>query len=98
MGVTQVLSAPRSPWQRAYVERGIGTIRRECLDHVIVFGERDLRCWLKSFFTYYHQTRTHLSLDKDAPEQRPGQNRGQRRVISIAEVGGLHHRYERRVA
>ncbi len=56
MGIKQVLSAPRAPWQRAYVERVIGTIRRECLDHVIVFGERDLRCWLKLFLAYYHQT------------------------------------------
>src|SRR4051794_1738593 len=98
MGIKQVLSAPRSPWQRAYVERLIGTIRRECLDHVIVFGERDLRCWLKLFLAYYHQTRTHLLLNKDAPEPRPVQDRGLGRVVSIPEVGGLHHRYERRAA
>ena len=57
--MTQVLSDPRSPWQRAYVERMIGTIRRECLDQVIVFGAGDLRAWLKRFIAYYHQTRTH---------------------------------------
>ncbi len=80
------------------MERVIETIRRECLDPVIIFGERDLRCWLKLFLAYYHQTRTHLSLDKDAPEPRPVQDRGLGRVISMPEVGGLHHRYERRAA
>lgn len=98
IAIKQVLSAPRSLWQRAYVERVIGTIRRECLDHVIVFGERDLRCWLKLFTVYYHRTRTHLSLGKDAPESRPVHDREHGRVISMAEVGGLHHRYERRAA
>ena len=97
-GIRQVLSAPRSPWQRAYIERVIGTIRRECLDHVIVFGERDLRRWLRAFFDYYHQTRTHLALGKDAPEPRPVQSRDEKRVVSMPEVGGLHHRYERRAA
>src|SRR4051794_28407589 len=70
MGIKQVLSAPRSPWQRGYVERVIGTIRRECLDHVIVFGERDLRRWLRVFIEHYHRSGTHLSLGKDAPEPR----------------------------
>jgi transposase InsO family protein len=70
MGIKQVLSAPRSPWQRAYVERVIGTIRRECLDHVIVFNEGSLRRHLQSFLDYYHGTRTHLGLQKDAPEPR----------------------------
>ena len=75
-----------------------GTIRLECLDHVIVFGERDLRCWFKLFLAYYHQTRTNLSLDKDAP--RPVQlDRGLGRVISIPDkLVRLHHRYERRAA
>ena len=68
MGIQQVLSAPRSPWQRAYVERVIGSIRRECLDHVIVFGERSVRRTLTAYFVYYHQWRTHLLLDKDAPD------------------------------
>jgi putative transposase len=98
MGIREVLSAPRSPWQRAYVERVIGTIRRECLDHVIVFGEPDLRCWLGLFIAHYHQTRTHLALDKDSPEPRPVQSREQGRVVSLPEVAGLHHRYERRAA
>ena len=70
MGMKEVLSAPRSPWQRAYVERIIGTIRRECLDHVIVFNEACLYRHVKSFLTYYHESRTHLSLAKDPPETR----------------------------
>jgi putative transposase len=71
MGVEQILSAPGAPWQRAYVERLIGTIRRECLDHVIVFNETSLRRYLQSFTDYYHRSRTHLSLQKDTPEPRP---------------------------
>jgi transposase InsO family protein len=71
MGICEVLSAPRSPWQRAYVERVIGSIRRECLDHVVIaFHERSLRKILNSYFEYYHRSRTHLSLGKDSPELR----------------------------
>jgi putative transposase len=70
MDICEVLSAPRSPWQRAYVERVIGSIRRECLDHVIVFQESSLRRTLNSYFDYYHRSRTHLSLGKDSPEPR----------------------------
>src|SRR5678815_1950203 len=70
MGIKQVLSALRSPWQRAYVERVIGTIRRECLDHMIVFNERCLYRHLKMFVDYYHRSRTHLALEKDSPETR----------------------------
>lgn len=98
MGIKQVLSAPRSPWQRAYVERVIGTIRRECLDHVIVFNERSLYQHVRGFVDYYHRTRTHLGLQKDAPEPRSIQSAQLGQVISIPEIGGLHHRYERRVA
>jgi transposase InsO family protein len=98
MGIKEVLSAPRSPWQRAYVERVIGTIRRECLDHVIVCNERSLYRYLRNFLDYYHQTRTHLGLLKDTPESRPVQAAQAGGVISIPQVGGLHHRYERRVA
>jgi len=93
MGIQEVLSAPRSPWQRAYVERVIGTIRRECLDHVIVFNEASLRRHVKSFLAYYHASRTHLSLDKDTPETRPVQAPDAGRIIAIPQVGGLHHRY-----
>ena len=71
MGIQEVLSVPRSPWQRAYVERVIGSIRRECLDHVIVFHERSIRRILDSYFDYYHRSRTHLSLGKFSPEPRP---------------------------
>jgi transposase InsO family protein len=98
MRIRQVLSAPRSPWQRAYVERVIGTIRRECLDHVIVFHEQSF-CWhLRGFLDYYYRSRTHLSLCKDAPEPRTRQASATGRIIAMPEVGGLHHRYERRAA
>src|SRR5580692_6728255 len=98
MKIKEVLSAPRSPWQRAYVERVIGSIRRECLDHMIVFGEASLRRTLSSYFSYYHDTRPHLSLEKDAPEPRPIQPPELGRVVALPRVGGLHHRYERRAA
>jgi putative transposase len=98
MGIKQVLSAPRSPWQRAYVERVIGTIRRECLDHLIVFNEASLSHHLQAFIGYYHRTRTHLALDKDSPDPRTIQPPEAGRIVSIPEVGGLHHRYERRAA
>ena len=98
MGIKQVLSAPRSPWQRAYIERLIGSIRRECLDHVIVFGEGSLHRTLTSYFAYYHGWRTHLSLAKDAPQARRIQPSNEGEVVEIREVGGLHHHYERRAA
>ena len=98
MGIHEVLSAPRSPWQSPYVERLIGSIRRECLDHVIVFNESSLRRTLKSYFRYYQQSRTHLALEKDAPEPRAIQPPKLGAVIEFPEVGGLHHRYERRAA
>ena len=98
MGIKEVLTAPHSPWQRAYVERVIGTIRRECLDHVIVFNEAGLFRHLKSFIAYYHESRTHLSLAKDAPEPRPVHPLELGTVVAIPQVGGLHHRYERRAA
>jgi transposase InsO family protein len=98
MGIKQVLSAPRSPWQRAYVERGIGAIRRQCLDHIIIFNERSLRHHLQAFCAYCHRSRTHLGLQKDRPEPRAVQQPEAGRIISIAEVGGRHHRYERRAA
>ena len=98
MGIGEVLCTPRSPWQRAYVERVIGSIRRECLDHVIVFNETPLRRILASFFEYYHRSRTHLSLGKDSPEPRSIQPEQLGRVVALPQVGGLHHRYERRAA
>jgi putative transposase len=81
-----------------YVERVIGSIRRECLNHIIIFDECHLRGVLSSYFQYYHQTRTHLSLDKDCPDTRPVQRPAAGKIIAFPEVGGLHHRYERRAA
>src|SRR5436853_5006165 len=98
MGIQEVLSTPRSPWQRAYIERVIGSIRRECLDHVIVFDESSLRRILRSYLDYYHRSRTHLSLGKDSPEPRSIQPEQMGRVVALPQVGGLHHRYERRTA
>ena len=98
MGIAEVLTAPRSPWQNPFAERLVGSIRRECLDHVIVLGEAHLRWVLKRYFRYYLNARTHLSLAKDAPEPRAIQRQGLGRIVGIPEVGGLHHRYERRAA
>jgi len=98
MGVEEVLIAPRSPWQNAYAERVIGSIRRECLDHVIVLNEGHLRQILQSYCVYYHGTRTYLSLAKDCPEPRRVQPPGPGRVIAFPQVGGFHHRYERLAA
>jgi putative transposase len=98
MGTTEVISAPHSPCQNPYVERIIGSIRRECLDHLIVFNERHLRRVLSSYQDYYHRTRTHLSLMKDCPDSRPVHPPTRGKVIAIPQVGGLHHRYERLAA
>jgi len=85
--------AARSPWQNGHVERLIGSIRRESLDHLIVFGEADLRRILKAYSSYYNEVRTHLSLGKDAPEFRRTQKIG--RVAALPILGGLHHQYVR---
>ena len=98
LSIEEVLSAPASPWQRAYVERLIGSIRRDCLDHVVVLGEGHLQKILKSYLDYYHRSRTHLALGKDAPEPRMVQAPELGGVVELPEVGGLHHRYERRAA
>jgi putative transposase len=98
MGIHEVISAPSSPWQNPYVERLIGSIRRECLNHVIVFNEVHLRRTLAGYISYYHRSRTHLSLAKDAPMPRGVQTVTDGEVIAFREVGGLHHRYERRAA
>jgi transposase InsO family protein len=98
MAIEEVVTAPRSPWQNAYVERIIGSIRRECLDHVIIFDEHHLRRALSAYFQYHHHSRTHLSLDKDCPEPRPIQPPSAGTVVAFPQVGGLHHRYERRAA
>ena len=97
-GIGEVVSSPFSPWHNPYVERLIGSIRRECLDHVIILGERRLRRILTAYLTYYHGVRTHLSLEKDAPTTRRVHTPTEGDVIAFPEVGGLHHRYERRAA
>ena len=98
MGITEVITAPRSPWQNACVERVIGSIRRECLDHIVIFNARHLRRVLSSYVDYYQRTRTHLSLDKDCPDLRPIQPPRMGKVVAIPKVAGLHHRYERLAA
>ena len=98
MGVQEVLTAPRSPWQNPFVERVIGSLRRECLDHVIVWNERSLRRHLQRYLVYYYQWRTHLSLDKDAPISRVPQPPACGAIVPVPHVGGLHHHYERRAA
>ena len=97
MGIATVRTAPRSPWQNAYVERFIGSVRRECLDHVVVLTADGLRTILNSYVAYYTNARTHLSLGKDSPETRPV-SPPVGRVVAVPQVGGLHHRYERRAA
>ena len=95
MGIEEVLTAPRSPWQNAYVERFIGSARRECLDHVIVLSATGLQRLMHRYGAYYEQSRTRLSLNKDAPIPRPIAAPGDGRVVAIPQVGGLHHRYVR---
>jgi transposase InsO family protein len=93
MGIRDKPIAPGSPWQNGFAERLIGSIRRECVDHIVVLGETHLRRILKSYARYYNETRTHRSLDKDAPISRPVQRTGG--IISHALLGGLHHHYVR---
>jgi putative transposase len=95
MGIQEVLIVPRSPWQNPYVERVIGSIRRELLDHVIVLNERHFTRLLQSYLEYYHGYRTHRALDMDTPVPRPVQPPELGRVWEVPEVGGLHHHYER---
>ena len=95
MGMEEILIAPRAPWQNPYVERIIGSIRRDCLDHVIILGECHLRKILSRYFAYYHEDRTHLALKRNAPNERAVEPRGTGMVISEPRVGGLHHRYRR---
>ena len=93
MGIRDRPTSPRSPWQNGCAERLIGSIRRECIDHVIIFGERHLRHLLRSYLAYYNETRTHLSLNKDAPISRAIEAAG--RIVGCPVLGGLHHRYVR---
>ncbi len=98
LNIREAVIAPRSPWQNAYAERVIGSIRQECLDHVVVIGERHLKRILSEYVHYSNTTRTHLSLAKNAPEPRSVQPPSQGRVVEVPCVGGLHHEYLRRTA
>ena len=98
MGIKQKLISPRSPWQSPYVERLVGSIRRECLDRVIVFNERQLRRILESYFEYYHRVRPHRALAHDSPIPRPVESPDRGKVIEMPLVGGLHHQYLRQAA
>ena len=95
IGLAEVLITPHSPWQNPFAERVIGTIRRELLDHVIVLNERHLRRRLRNCLGYYHASRTHLALGKDAPEPRPVEPPERGDIVAVPQVGGLHHRYIR---
>ena len=98
MGLVEVLTAPRSPWQNPFAERVIGTFRRELFDHVIVLKETHLRRRLRSYLRYYHGSRTHLALEKDAPEPRAVEPPAHGRIVALPLLGGLHHRYVRSAA
>ncbi len=95
MGIEEILTAPRSPWQNPYLERLIGSIRRECLDHVIVLNEEHLRRILREYFAYYHADRPHMSLESNSPTERQVEPPETGRVVALPRVGGLHHRYVR---
>jgi hypothetical protein len=98
LGIHEVTIAPRAPWQNPYVERLIGTLRRECLDHVVVLNDTHLRHVLHAYLAYYHGARTHLTLDKNAPEPRRVEPPDLGQIVATPMVGGLHHRYSRRAA
>ncbi len=98
LGIEPVVTAPRSPWQNPYVERFIGSVRRECFDHVVVLSDDHARRVLRRYLEYYERSRTHLSLAKDAPVARPVQRSDGGEVVAIPQIGGLHHRYERLAA
>lgn len=96
LGMEEVVTAPQSPWQNPYAERLIGSVRRECLNHFVILNARHLKWALTMYFRYYHSSRTHLALDKQCPLPRAVVTNG--RIVKIPQVGGLHHRYERRLA
>ena len=98
LDIKEVLIAARSPWQSPYVERLIGSLRRDCLGHVIILNEQHLRRFICRYFAYYHEARCHLSWDGDPPEPRGAQGPELGRVIEVPEVGGLQHRYVREAA
>jgi putative transposase len=96
MEIEEVMTTVRSPWQNGYVERLNGSVRRECLNHLIIWNERHLSRVLREYFDYYNQDRTHLGLEKDTPTGRPISNRASpsSKLVELPRVGGLHHRYE----
>ncbi|MFH1842822.1 MAG: integrase core domain-containing protein, partial [bacterium] len=98
LDIEQVLISPHSPWQNPYVERVIGSIRRDCLDHVIIFDERHLRRVLREYLDYCHRSRTHLGLEKDCPEPSAVEPPESGPVVSQPVLGGLPHRYYRQAA
>lgn len=98
LGIEDVRTSPRFPWQNPYLERMIGSIRRECLDHVVILNEEHLRRVLSEYFSYYSEARTHLGLEKDCPQARAVEPPEAGRVVALPRVGGLHHRYIRRAA
>jgi putative transposase len=95
MQIEEVVTAPHSPFQNPYAERVIGSIRRECLDHLILINEDHLRRILRDYFKYYHDSRPHQSLERNSPAPREIEPSSQGKVIAIPQVGGLHHRYRR---
>ena len=95
-GIEEIVTAYRSPWQNGYCERVIGSIKRECLDHLIILNESHLRSILAEYFSYYNNYRTHLGINKDSPEGRPIQGIG--KIDKIPVVNGLHHVYYRKAA
>jgi transposase InsO family protein len=98
MGIEDVVTAPHAPWQNPFVERFAGSARRECFDHAIAFNEAGVRKLMTRYGAYYEKARTHLALDKDAPIPHPVMPPSEGDIVVIPEVGGLHHRYERRAA
>ena len=95
MGIDEVLIAPRSPWQNPYVERVIGSIRRECLDHLIILGETHLCKILREYVEYYNKVRPHLSLNRNSPLPRKVEPPEKGEVIAVPYLNGLHHKYAR---
>jgi transposase InsO family protein len=95
MRIHEVLTAPRAPWQNPFVERVIGSIRRECLDHVVIISEAHLRRLLRRYCAYYNRSRPHQALENNSPIPRQVQPPSRGAIRAVPEVGGLHHRYQR---
>ena len=98
LNIKETKTAYESPWQNPYAERVIGSIRRDCLDHVVIFNEKHLHMILTDYFDYYHKCRTHLGLEKDCPNTRVVEEPEKGKVIQFPKVGGLHHLYSRQAA